>query len=311
MFVAFAGNVGLAHTALQRLRDNFREYTPDEDYLRTVLKGSFADILTPEVSLMIVMRHEGKVSFVPINCRTVRLPGIGKVWVAGSGIDQLQRMAEALEAPLRDCLSYQNKLHGLLACALFIAGCMLGNEVWSAGTLLDSFGGFYEIAECTGSTFRYFTDYVYVFWEFPVNNDAPPAAMKVMKRLQRQDPSEYFSIDLPLGEAGAVSNERRYQVATGLNGPAAPPPADPVDLNATFQVNVLGLNVGTKSFGTTARIHHAENPTDHVIFFTRSGTTLTRQIRLHYLREYCDGILPLARRVAGQSPFYILSWPPQ
>lgn len=305
MFAAFAGNVARAHALIGRLRDIFGQETPSKDYLNVVLKG----FLAPDVSLMIVLRHQGQIGFVQINCQSIRLPGVGKVWAAGSGIGSLKDLCRQLQRPLQDCMSFRPASCGLIACALCISGTLLGNEVWAGGTLVNSFGGFYELADCSGPEFRFVTEHVFVFWQFPSTNDAPPVAMKVMKRLPRQDPAEYFSIDLPLEENGGTRNERRYQIATGIDAPAVPPQTDKVELNALFQVNVLGVNVGSSHFGTMARVHHATNPIDHVIYFPETGSTLTRQIRLHYLKEYCDGLLPLARQIAGQSPHYVLRLP--
>ncbi len=268
MMVAFAGDVLTAKTIIADLLGLFRDTLPSATYLEAVLRGTFGPVLASgRISLMIVLRDGGRSRFLQFNCRRIDLPVLGPTWVAGSGVDSFTKLVQAMAPPLQSLAPIRRPL-GTILSAFHLAGCMLGAELTTGNTLAESFGLYYEVADCSGETFSFVTDVCFVFWTFPPTHDRRPVSTKLMKRLNEQESTIFYSVDLPgADQGGPLRNGMITRMTIGVDSPALPPPPDAPDLHSSIQVNVFSTVVADGSNITTAVTAHADDPKNHLVSF--------------------------------------------
>jgi|GEM_PF-1860651 len=163
LMVAFAGNVGTANGLIAKLKDRFGREAPTDreldEFFAAIPKTAGA-----EVAILAALTVSEKTTyFLGYNAAAFEHPTHGTIRLAGTGTDELH---ELFGKPMTMSASGEslNRLATGYGITLTAAGHFLAKETLTGVTLLNGFGGGFEIATRVSHGFAKLEDFVTVLW---------------------------------------------------------------------------------------------------------------------------------------------------
>jgi len=270
--IAYAGDVNLCQEIIATFANCFVGSYISLESIQSILRGTYWNAISERrISLLIMATEPNRGCLEPINCQELYIPGIGEVLAAGSGVPLLREFIISLAPVLEDQSQYPDCN---VRVALLLTGALLGEEIQIQSTLLASFGGFYEIAECAESPHRKVTDYCFIFWSVNLCDTGNEfKKRKILRRLNRDTPMEFYAIDFPNGDPGPVQT-CIHSVSPLISYLGAQDEPQNLDLNAKYQINVFLCKTPNGRCATAVDIRVENDPVNHMIHFSTIGDQL-------------------------------------
>ena len=266
LMVAWAGEVCVAEKILRGLQAIFGELPPTERDLLAFFNAEYWDEITAKrVSMIFGIREGAGIKIRTFNCWRVELPDLGWVWVAGSGSDQglaVLKQAQAMAAAISDIPQR------ILATAVATGAMLLASEIATGSTLVDNFGGAYEIAYFAENKFQNFHDYACVFWFVSKDSNGTRfSPFKIIRSFAQEGMICMYCCQLG-SESGALKweNEEVFLISSVLSHVPKKIGFHCPDMNAKLQANLwFGNSSADRAIG--GLFTYRDNGKKHPVMF--------------------------------------------
>lgn len=170
LVVAWAGHAVAARTVISELRQRIlsRKLTQHEldRFLNEDVPKTLAGL---SLSLVGFLRDQGQTTMFRYNAYRFEVPRLGEMYCAGSGTSalasQLEQWPAAPEMMKGDLLAGTSEI----AFALGLTGTLMQSELATATSLMNFYGGGYEVATMMEDGFAKMNDLTFVFWRVVCN----------------------------------------------------------------------------------------------------------------------------------------------
>ena len=244
--VAWAGSMLAATIVINELRALASVTDPTFEQLAEYFNNIDPGLVQLGVSLVGWVKEENGFRRFYFDATTTNAGLFGEMSVAGSGTESFLKLIEGMPLTVPAADRKINSLEEAISVSLMSTGIMLQSEFHTKETLLNFFGGGYEIATFLKDKFSKIGDITFVCWIAEFHNDSVRLSLPVLALKQKYVGDILFirsarfdhsksDIDMPLVEESYNVVSPLYRVVTAGEVEHIPLP----DMNSTFTCHCI------------------------------------------------------------------------
>jgi hypothetical protein len=164
LMIAWAGSRIAAKTVIKEMLERNKSQMFTKDSLIKYLKTLGESIGQQDVRFLGFLIEEGRVYPFGFRYNIVRTEKLGDIGLLGTGSEDLMEILKQVLQNQTFTNIKENEFVGAIAFTLLLSGTLLMYEVATAQTLIQRYGGGYEIASVMNGRFQKLEDITYLFW---------------------------------------------------------------------------------------------------------------------------------------------------
>jgi len=293
--VGWAGRRITAKSVLSELQKKNRETAFELGSLVEYFKRIDSPALRQELCLAGFIKDRNGVAAVSYNSKVVSSSKFGRIMLLGTGSEDLLRQLEQIleqEVKVNRTLNF---LEVAICLALQLSGVMLQHELISSESILNYYGGGYEIISLVGGRFVKIEDITSLYWAIEIKGteitmSLPQLAFKfsytngslIIRRAQLE----------PSIENNVVSfDDSAHLISSDLDNPKIKNLAgfSPPDFNSRYLCNYFLVKHAKRGIETLTRIDYTQNAAGP-IRFVDSHSKLELYISKLFVDEIIESI---------------------